>query len=296
MQIGIDVGATKIEYVVLSKNGREIIRNRVKTPTSYKKTLIDIKKIVLSIDKILKKKLDVGLCHPGSIDKNTGLMQNSTNATWLNNKKFNFDLKKILRRNVFCENDANCFTLSESIDGSAKHYKVVFGIILGSGTGGGVVINKKILTGSNHLAGEWGHMAIPIFGNLQDKKLINKNIKKMEIETFVSGKGLEKLYKKRLSAQMIFNKKNKNKKDIKFIKNFKLRLARSLVNLIYTIDPDAIVFGGGLSNEITFLDEIKDLLIKNLKVKHLNTVFLKPEYGDASGVRGAAMLGRKSIY
>jgi fructokinase len=296
MQIGIDLGATKIEYVVLSKNGKEIIRSRVKTPNNYRKAIKEIKNIVLSIDKIFKKKLNVGICHPGSIDKNTGLVKNSTNATWLNKKKLNLDLKKILKRNVFCENDANCFTLSESTDGSAKHYKVVFGIILGSGTGGGIVINKKILTGSNHLAGEWGHMAIPIFGNLEDKKFIQKNIKKMEIETFVSGKGLEKLYKKKLSAHMIFNKENKNKFDRKFIKNFKLRLARSLVNLIYTLDPDAIVFGGGLSNEITFLNELKSLLIKNLKVKNLNTVFLKPDFGDASGVRGAAMLGRKSIY
>ena len=296
MQIGIDLGATKIEYVVLSKNGKEIIRSRVKTPNNYRKAIKEIKNIVLSIDKIFKKKLNVGICHPGSIDKNTGLVKNSTNATWLNKKKLNLDLKKILKRNVFCENDANCFTLSESIDGSAKHYKVVFGIILGSGTGGGIVINKKILTGSNHLAGEWGHMAIPIFGNLEDKKFIQKNIKKMEIETFVSGKGLEKLNKKKLSAHMIFNKENKNKFDRKFIKNFKLRLARSLVNLIYTLDPDAIVFGGGLSNEITFLNELKSLLIKNLKVKNLNTVFLKPDFGDASGVRGAAMLGRKSIY
>ena len=194
MQIGIDLGATKIEYVVLSKNGKEIIRSRVKTPNNYRKAIKEIKNIVLSIDKIFKKKLNVGICHPGSIDKNTGLVKNSTNATWLNKKKLNLDLKKILKRNVFCENDANCFTLSESIDGSAKHYKVVFGIILGSGTGGGIVINKKILTGSNHLAGEWGHMAIPIFGNLEDKKFIQKNIKKMAIETFVSGKGLEKLY------------------------------------------------------------------------------------------------------
>ena len=166
MQIGIDLGATKIEYVVLSKNGKEIIRSRLKTPNNYRKAIKEIKNIVLTIDKIFKKKLNVGICPPGSIDKNTGLVKNSTNATWLNKKKLNLDLKKILKRNVFCENDANCFTLSESTDGSAKHYKVVFGIILGSGTGGGIVINKKILTGSNHLAGEWGHMAIPIFGSL----------------------------------------------------------------------------------------------------------------------------------
>ncbi len=296
MQIGIDLGATKIEYVVLSKNGKEILRSRVKTPSNYKSTIKEIKKIIFFIDKKIKRKLPVGICHPGSIDKNTGLVRNSTNASWLNKKKLNIDLKKILKRNVFCENDANCFTLSESIDGAAKHYKIVFGIILGSGTGGGVVINKKILTGSNHLAGEWGHISLPIFSLIADKKYVKKDMDKMQIQKFISGKGLEKLYRKKMTAHMIFNKKNKNHYDKKFIKNFKLRLARSLTNIIYTLDPDAIVFGGGLSNEITFLNEIKKLLVKNLKIKQLNTVFLKPEFGDASGVRGAALLGRKSIY
>jgi len=139
-------------------------------------------------------------------------------------------------------------------------------------------------------------MAIPLFGNEEEKKYFTKDITKMQIQAFISGRGLERLYGKKLSASMIFNKKNKNKFDKKFIKNFKLRLSRSLVNLIYTLDPDAIVFGGGLSNEINFLDEVKKLLMKNLKVKHLNTVFLKPQFGDASGVRGAAILGRTSIY
>ena len=296
MQIGIDLGATKIEYVVLNQKGEETLRSRVKTPNSYRSTLIKIKNIVQNIDKQFKKRFLVGICHPGSIDKDTGRIKNSTNASWLNNKKLNLDLKKTLKRNVFCENDANCFTLSEATDGVARHYKVVFGIILGSGTGGGIVINKKILSGSNNLAGEWGHLSLPIFGLISDKKYVKKHMKDMQIQKFVSGKGLEKIYGKKITAQNIFNKKNKNLKDKRFIKEFKLRLARSLTTLIYTLDPDAIVFGGGLSNEINFLNEIKNLLIKNLKIKHLNTIFLKPQFGDASGVRGAAILGRKSIY
>ena len=296
MQIGIDLGATKIEYVVLNKKGEETLRSRVKTPNSYKSTLVKIKNIVQNLDKKFKKKFVVGICHPGCLDKNTGRVKNSTNASWLNNKKLNTDLKKILKRNVFCENDANCFTLSEAIDGAAKHYKVVFGIILGSGTGGGLVINKKILSGSNNLTGEWGHLSLPIFGIFSDKKYVKKNMHEMQIQKFISGKGLEKLYGKKISAHKIFNKKNKNFRDKKFIKEFKLRLARSLTTLIYTIDPDAIVFGGGLSNELNFLNEIKLLLIKSLKIKDLNTIFLKPQFGDASGVRGAAMLGRKLIY
>ena len=139
-------------------------------------------------------------------------------------------------------------------------------------------------------------MALPIFGNLKDSKFIKKDISKMSIETFISGRGLEKLYKKKISAHQIFNKEKKNLNDRKFLKNFKIRLARSLTNIIYTIDPDAIVFGGGLSNEINFLTELKKMVAKFLKVKHFNTIFLKPKHGDSSGVRGAAILGRKIIY
>ncbi len=136
-------------------------------------------------------------------------------------------------------------------------------------------------------------MPLPIFGNLNDKKLIKKNIYDMQIQKFISGRGLEKLFKKKLTAKEIFN--NNNKKTKKVIIDFQIRLARSLVNLIYTLDPDAIVFGGGLSNEINFLSKIKKLLMNFLNVKKLNTKLLKPKYGDSSGVRGAANLSN-NIY
>ena len=294
MRAGIDIGATKIEFIVINKKNNVLFKKRIPTPKTYEKVIKNIKFNIDILDKKFNKKLKVGVCHPGSIDDNTGLLKNSTNATWLNNKKLNIDLKKKLKRNVPCENDANSFTYSESLNGSAKKFKVVFGIILGSGTGGGIVINKKIIKGSNHLAGEWGHMPLPIFGNLNDKNLIKKNLQKMQIQKFISGKGIENLYRNRLTAKQIFNKKNK--KTNKIIYDFQLRLARSLVNIIYTIDPDAIVFGGGLSNEIKFLSKIKILLMKFLNVKRLNTKLLKPKYGDASGVRGAANLSDRVYY
>ena len=294
MRVGVDIGATKIEFVVLDKKNKVIFKKRISTPKSYKKVISDIKLNIRSLDKKFKKKLKVGVCHPGSIDANTGLLKNSTNATWLNNKRLNKDLIKSLKRKVPCENDANCFTYSEALNGSARNFKIVFGIILGSGTGGGIVINKKIIKGSNNLTGEWGHMPLPIFGNLNDKNLVKKNIKNMKIEKFISGKGIEKLINNKLTAKQIFNKKNKNTK--KLISDFQIRLSRSLVNIIYILDPDAIVFGGGLSNEIKFLNKIKNLLMKFLKVKRLNTKFLKPKYGDASGVRGAANLSDRVYY
>ncbi len=296
MQIGIDLGATKIEYVVLSSNRKEILRKRVNTPNNYKSLLKEIKNIVFLLDKKMKKKLPVGICHPGSIDIITGRVRNSTNAIWLNKKKIKTDLTKILHRKVFCENDANCFTLSEAIDGSGKKYKNVFGIILGSGAGGGIVLNKRIITGVNHFAGEWGHNSLPIFGYPADKKFISNDISKMRIEKFVSGKGIEKLYREKLAAHEIFKKQKKNTYTKEFIKKFKYRLAKSLIPIIYILDPDVIIFGGGLSNEINFLDEVKNIIKKNIKINNLKTKFLKPKYGDSSGVRGAAMLGKKSIY
>ena len=131
MQIGIDIGATKIEYVILEDNGKEVIREREKSPTDYKKTLDTIESIVSKLEKNYNKKFEVGICHPGSISNETGLLLKSSNALWLNDKPFQADISKKLNRNVFCENDANCFALSEAIDGSGKHYKIVYGIILG---------------------------------------------------------------------------------------------------------------------------------------------------------------------
>ena len=298
MQIGIDLGATKIESVVLSEGGRELYREREQSPNNYLETLNSIKLIVNKIEKRFNNKFSVGVCHPGSSSTGNSLIKNAHNSPWLNNKNLNLDLSKALNKNVFCENDANCFALSESIDGSAKHYKIVFGIILGSGCGGGLIINKKIISGPNNLAGEWGHNSLPLPGTLPDEK--SNNIKDMSIENFISGKGIEKLFSEKFnekfSAHDIFHKANKNLQYKKFIDDFKNRLARSLTLLINTIDPDAIVFGGGLSNEIVFLDEIKKMTEKFITEKELNTVFLKPEYGDASGVRGAAILARNKIY
>jgi fructokinase len=294
MQIGIDLGATKIESVLLDNNGSELHRERVNSPKNYRDTIESIKNVVNIIEKKFNKKFNLGVCHPGSINIDTGLIQNATNSPWLNKMKFPEDISKSLNKKVLCENDANCFALSESYDGSAKHYKIVFGVILGSGCGGGLVIDKKILVGPNSLAGEWGHIGLP------------GDDKKRTIQDCVSGKGLEKLYlakfNKDISAKEIFSKARKKSSDDKdFIKDFLNNLGLSLSVIINAIDPDAIVFGGGVSNELESLENLKEiteqyLKSSSLKSINLRTVFLKPKYGDASGVRGAALLGRKLIY
>ena len=293
MQIGIDLGATKIESVLLKENGLELHRDRIQSPKNYQKTISDITNIVNNIEKKFKKNLNVGICHPGSTNLETGFIQNAFNSPWLNNQTFSKDISKSLNRNVYCENDANCFALSEAFDGAAKNFKTVFGIILGSGCGGGLVINKKIIIGPNSFTGEWGH--IPI----------GKPDSETNIEEYISGKGLERKFtarfNKNLSAYEIFkNAKDNSQNEIEIIDEFKKKLARSLSLIINVIDPDAIVFGGGVSNEIESLDEIKKTTEKylsnfnNIKNVNLKTIFLKPKFGDASGVRGAAILSKQN--
>ena len=205
-----------------------------------------------------------------------------------------------IRNDIFSENDANCFSLSEALDGAARHYNIVFGLILGSGCGGGLVINKKIVSGANGLGGEWSLNQMPI-KEIESNIISSQNFDfTNRIEGFLSGKSIEKnyykLFKEKLTAKDIFFQyRKKNSNAVKFINNYKQQLARCLVIVVSTIDPDAIVFGGGVSNEIDFLEEIKENVSGYLNEKNLKTVFLKPIYGDASGVRGAALLGRQNL-
>ena len=143
MQIGIDVGATKIESVILEDSGREQHRSRTACPKEYNQILKTVKEINDSLEKTFNKTLSIGVCHPGIHSPQTGLVKNAPNCLWLENKPFQKDLRSLLDKEVFCENDANCFALSESIDGAGKNHKIVYGIILGSGVGGGLVVDKK---------------------------------------------------------------------------------------------------------------------------------------------------------
>ena len=297
MQIGIDLGATKIEYILLDNNNKEIRRDRLSTPENYDNTILILADIIKKLDQD-NKKFNVGICHPGAVDKTTGLIKNAHNSQWLNHKNLIKDLKKKINNNILIENDANCFCLSEAFDGSASHYETVFGIILGSGCGGGLVINKKIISGSNGLGGEWSLNQMPIENivNLKSNKPLDFSNR---IEGYLSGKSIEKRFydkfNNKISAKEIFSLYRKKDKHAQlFIDNYKEILSRSLVLIITTIDPDAIVFGGGISNEIDFLDEIKNKTSAYINEPNLKTVFLKPKYGDSSGVRGAAILSRQN--
>ena len=298
MQIGIDVGATKIESVVLEENGQEKHRSRTSCPKDYLSIVNAIKTISQKLEKEFKMELPIGVCHPGIHSPQTGLVKNAPNCYWLEKKPFQNDLRKALGKEVFCENDANCFALSEAIDGSGKHYKIVYGIILGSGAGGGLVIDKQIISGPNGVAGEWGHNQIPYFA-AKKENFDSNNSSEAEIESFISGLGLakrfNKLYGKNLKTNEIFELNRKHDLDAeKFIDDFKVNLAMSLSSIINILDPDAFIFGGGVSNEIDFLSEVESMVKKFVIGKEYQGVFLKPKFGDASGVRGAARLGRNS--
>ena len=300
MQIGIDLGASKIESVILDEQGNEKHRERVDCPKNYNSIIEKIKKIVSDIEKKMQKTLPLGVCHPGVHSPQSGLVKNAPNCIWIEKKPFQKDLREALEREVFCENDANCFALSEAIDGAGKHYKIVYGIILGSGAGGGLVIDKQIVNGPNGIAGEWGHNQLPYMA-AKKEELNTTSLRESEIESFISGLGLakkyNKKYKKNLKAKEIFDLYRKHDIEAdKFIDEFKINLAMSLSTIINILDPDAFVFGGGVSNSIDFFNEIQTLVKKYVIGREYDGVFLKPKFGDASGVRGAARLGRKTTY
>lgn len=300
MQIGFDVGATKIESVILKDNGEEVDRSRRDCPKDYISIVQTIKDVVVELEKKHNKTLPVGVCHPGVHSPQTGLVKNAPNCVWIEKKPFQKSLREALNREVFCENDGNCFALSEAIDGAGKHYKIVYGIILGSGAGGGLVIDKQIVSGPNGVAGEWGHNQLP-FMAAQKEELKTLNLRDAEVESFVSGLGLakrfNKKYKKNLKANEIFELYRRHELNAeKMIEEFKTNLAMSLATIVNILDPDVFIFGGGVTNEIDFFDEIENLTKKYVIGKEYEGVFLKPKYGDASGVRGAARLGRKSSY
>ena len=300
MQIGFDVGATKIESVVLDKEGTEHFRERRDCPKDYNEIIKLIKNTSLELEKKISQTLQVGVCHPGVHSPQSGLVKNAPNCIWIEKKPFQKDLHEALGREVFCENDGNCFALSEAIDGSGKNYKIVYGIILGSGAGGGLVIDKQIVSGPNGIAGEWGHNQLPYMA-AKKENLKTSNLRESEIESFISGIGLAKKYNKKyktnLKTKDIFQLNSRHDIDAeKFIDQFKINLAMSLATIINIMDPDAFVFGGGVSNSIDFFPEVQNLVKKYVIGREYEGVFLKPKYGDASGVRGAARLGRKSNY
>src|SRR5688572_17504543 len=283
LRIGIDLGGTKIEALALDAAGREVFRKRVATPRGdYAGTLSILKALVHEAGPG-----SVGVGIPGALSRKTGRVKNA-NSTWLNGQPLKEDLERELGRAVRIENDANCFALSEAVDGAGKGARVVFGVILGTGVGGGIVVDGRVITGADAIAGEWGHNPLPL-PNGDDLPLPPCYCGRAGcIETYLSGPGLSRDHERRTGQRL-------RAEEIVALggESFGLyaeRLARALAGVINLLDPDLIVLGGGMSNVARLYTEVPLLWGRHVFSDRVATRLSPPVHGDSSGVRGAAWL------
>src|SRR2546421_3316002 len=283
MRIGVDLGGTKIEALALDRSGREVFRKRVLTPRGdYSATL---NAVVALVREIGAGTVGVGI--PGALSRLTGLIKNA-NSTWLIGRPLKHDLERALGREVRIENDANCFALSEALDGAGKGARSVFGVILGTGVGGGIVLDGELLIGRNAIAGEWGHNPLPL-PNEADLPLPACYCGRSGcIETYLSGPALERDHQ-RLTGQHL-SAREVAELEGEALERYLERLARALAGVINIVDPDVIVLGGGMSNVQRLYTEVPRLWARHVFSDHVATRLLRNMHGDSSGVRGAAWL------
>lgn len=295
MRIGIDLGGTKIEIIAFGDNGEVLFRDRVATPQEdYSGTLQVIAELVVRLERELGRQGTVGIGMPGAISPATGLVKNS-NSVCLNGQRFDRDLERLLRRPLRIANDANCFALSEATDGAAAGAEVVFGVILGTGTGGGVAVRGAILAGASAIAGEWGHNSLPW---PHPEELPGPPCycgKSGCIETYLSGPGLARDFRaaggRSISALEIgAQAESGDEYADAVLARYEDRLARGLASVINILDPDVIVVGGGLSNIKRLYTEVPRLWSQYVFSDTIATQLVQARFGDSSGVRGAAWL------
>ncbi|GEA52124.1 fructokinase [Vibrio inusitatus NBRC 102082] len=297
MYIGFDIGGTKIEACVLNDATEILYKERVSTPRNYDEFIHTIVHLVHKIETELHIDAKVGLGLPGSISPISGLVKNA-NCTFLNGHDLKGDLERFLSRVISIENDANCFALSESVDGAAVSGRLVFGAILGTGCGGGLIIDKQIWRGRNAIAGEWGHNSLPSYSLEKDGPSRQCYCGKSDcIEQYISGTGLELSYKLAtgitLGAKGIIELvKQDEEQAVQCYKLFIDQAARAFSQLINVMDPDDIIIGGGLSNYDAIYNDISVAIQKYLFTDVATVSIKKAKFGDSSGVRGAAWLSR----
>ena len=295
MRIGIDLGGTKVEAIALSDASQELFRRRVPTPSrDYDGTLSAIANLVADIEEKLGRQGSVGIGTPGAISPRTGLIKNS-NSVVLNGRPLDRDLTTRLGRPIRIDNDANCFALSEAVDGAAHDASVVFGVILGTGVGGGIVVDRRVITGRNRIAGEWGHNPLP-WPRLDELPGPPCYCGKRGcIETFLSGPGMAHEFRNRtgrdLSAHDIVAAADAGDTvTLAMMETYEDRLARGLAHIINVVDPEVIVLGGGLSNIERLYRNVPPLIQRYVFSDGVATPVVRAIHGDSSGVRGAAWL------
>ncbi len=291
-QLGIDLGGTKIEGVVLDVNGEELFRERVGTEQEkgYQHILNQIQLVYRNMVRHIEGQPHTfGIGTPGAISQQTGLLKNS-NTVCMNGKPVKEDLEKLLYRPIGIQNDANCFAMAEALLGAGKGNDSVFGVIMGTGCGGGIVYKGEVITGLQSIAGEWGHMSIDPNGPLC--YCGNKGC----VETFISGGGLERMYKSSYREELKLKKivesyRQGDSRATEFMKQFFVNFGRAMSNLIAVLDPDIIVLGGGASNVAEIYTEGVEQVEKFVFSDSLETPIVQHQLGDSAGVIGAALIG-----
>jgi fructokinase len=291
-RLGLDLGGTKIEGIVLDPGGREIYRLRV--PTGQEKGYSHILSNLAGIYQKLALKIElrphtVGIGTPGAISGTTGFLKNS-NTVCMNGKPLREDLRKLLDRDLEIQNDANCFAMAEALLGAGKGKSLVFGVIMGTGCGGGMVHEGKVIAGLQKIAGEWGHMSVDPAG--PECYCGNRGC----VETFISGGGLEKRYEREFGEKLplkeiVSRYRQKEPAAVSFMNVFFGHFGRSLANLINILDPDVVVLGGGVSNIDELYTRGIEEVAKRVFTDHFQTPVVKHELGDSAGVIGAALIG-----
>jgi fructokinase len=296
LRIGVDLGGTKIESAVLDSRGKIVTRLRSATPAAYEPLLETIAEQLAALDReAVVAGLPVGVGAPGSISPVTGRMRNA-NSVWLNDRPLREDLEARLGRPVRVANDANCFALSEATDGAAAGAEVVFGVIIGTGCGGGVVVNRRLLTGASGVAGEWGHTPLPWMSDLDREQETHCWCGRRGcLETWLSGSGFARwsslMLGRPVKAEAVIAAAEAGDHDAQACVDLLCdRLARALAVVIDILDPDVIVFGGGLSNAASVYPGVRERLGEYVFSDHVAVRLVKNAFGDSSGVRGAAWL------
>jgi fructokinase len=295
LRLGIDLGGSKIEIAAFDDHNREQLRRRIATPHgNYRATVEAIAGLVKITEGELQTRGSLGIGIPGAESRLTGLIKNA-NSTCLIGQPLRRDLEIALQREVRLANDANCFALSEAVDGAAAGAEVVFGVILGTGCGGGIVVRSQVLTGANAIAGEWGHNPLPWPRDEERPGPACYCGKHGCIETWLSGPGLARKFfemsGRNLTADAIALLAEGGDTECNAaLQRYEDRLARGLAQVINLLDPDVIVLGGGLSNIARLYENVPQLWGRYVFSDHVATRLVAPKHGDSSGVRGAAWL------
>ncbi len=295
MRTGIDLGGTKIEILALDDAGHSVFSRRISTPSgSYEATLDAIESLINEAEASTGERASVGIATPGAVSLSTGRIKNA-NSTCLNGQSLKADLEQRLGRAIRLENDANCFALSEATDGAAAGAHVVFGVILGTGVGGGICIGGRILTGANAIGGEWGHNPLPWPRDDERPGARCYCGRAGCIETWLSGPGMAARFRERdgraLDSESIVRAAEEGDAPaMAAMADYEDRLARGLASIINVLDPDVMVLGGGLSKIPRLYANIPALWGRYVFSDTVRTRLEPPRFGDASGVRGAAWL------